>query len=302
MKIIFCEDPLNQKQVDAMYQEESTAAQKVGIPYYLISFENLISGSTALALRGVPQHDTVVDAIYRGWMLKPDQYDQLYTALLGRNIRLINTPEMYRHCHYLPESYSVIKDYTPKSIWFEFNGDFNTEALYNSLKVFGDKPIIIKDYVKSQKHYWNEACFIPKADDRQSVEAVTKRFVELQGTDLNVGLVFREFVDFQPLTQHSRSGMPLTREYRVFVLDGQPVFHTNYWSEGDYSEAPPTLGGFTAIMEAINSRFYTMDIAKRINGEWMIVELGDGQVAGLPDHVDVSAFYQAVQEEWERDV
>ena len=31
------------------------------------------------------------------------------------------------------------------------------------------------------------------------------------------------------------------------------------------------------------SRFFTMDVALRTNGECIIVELGDGQVSGLPD-------------------
>lgn len=174
------------------------------------------------------------------------------------------------------------------------------DAVHKVLTVFGNQPIIIKDYVKSQKHYWNEACYIPRASDQVAVEAVVNRFLELQGTDLNVGLVFREFVEFQALKRHSRSGMPLTEEYRVFVLDGQPVFHTKYWTEGDYSDLVPEIERFSAVMKRVNSRFFTMDIARRTNGEWMIVELGDAQVAGLPDHADVTAFYQTIQEQWER--
>jgi hypothetical protein len=30
------------------------------------------------------------------------------------------------------------------------------------------------------------------------------------------------------------------------------------------------------------------------NGDWIIVELGDGQVAGLPDGADPVAFYRAI--------
>jgi hypothetical protein len=35
-----------------------------------------------------------------------------------------------------------------------------------------------------------------------------------------------------------------------------------------------------------------MDIAQQETGGWIIVELGDGQVAGLAEHVNVDAFYQ----------
>jgi hypothetical protein len=41
-----------------------------------------------------------------------------------------------------------------------------------------------------------------------------------------------------------------------------------------------------------------MDIAKRRDGDWLIVELGDAQVAGLPAHADVDAFYEALKTHW----
>jgi hypothetical protein len=37
-----------------------------------------------------------------------------------------------------------------------------------------------------------------------------------------------------------------------------------------------------------------MDIAKRKDREWIIVELGDGQVAGLPENVETMEFYEAL--------
>ena len=35
-----------------------------------------------------------------------------------------------------------------------------------------------------------------------------------------------------------------------------------------------------------------MDVALRTNGECIIVELGDGQVSGLPDQADATEFYR----------
>ncbi len=32
----------------------------------------------------------------------------------------------------------------------------------------------------------------------------------------------------------------------------------------------------------------------RVDGSWMIVELGDAQVAGLPERLDATAFYAAL--------
>jgi ATP-grasp domain, R2K clade family 3 len=44
----------------------------------------------------------------------------------------------------------------------------------------------------------------------------------------------------------------------------------------------------------VRSRFFTMDLARRTTGEWIIVELGDGQVAGLRDGADAGAFFRAI--------
>ena len=35
-----------------------------------------------------------------------------------------------------------------------------------------------------------------------------------------------------------------------------------------------------------------MDVAQKMDGDWMIVELGDGQVAGLPEKADEDLFYE----------
>ncbi|HEX2621916.1 MAG TPA: ATP-grasp domain-containing protein [Phototrophicaceae bacterium] len=294
MIVIFCRDLLDSKQVDAAYEAEAKAAHSLSIDYHLIDFEAIVTHSAKRAVQHVPTQTTPQQAIYRGWMLKPPQYTALYDSLKERDIELINTPAMYHHAHYLPENYPIIKDHTPRSICIPWMGQSSITDIYQALQVFGNSPIIVKDYVKSQKHYWHDACFIPNASDHTDVERVVRRFLELQGDDLNEGLVFREFVEFEPLVEHSVSGMPLTKEFRVFVRDGQAVYSTRYWSEGDYRDEAPEIDRLLEVAQRVNSRFFTMDVARRLDGEWMIVELGDGQVAGLPDHADREGFYRAM--------
>ncbi len=69
-------------------------------------------------------------AVYRGWMLSVEQYDMLYATLARRGVELINTPEQYRHCHLLPESYELIKPKSPATVWIPANaGAVNAEPL-----------------------------------------------------------------------------------------------------------------------------------------------------------------------------
>ena len=294
MKIIFCSEPFYPNKPDYSYEKEATAALEGGFEVGLFSFEDLTENNLSNAFKRIKSAETPEKAIYRGWMLKPEFYEILYAELKVRNLILINSPEEYKFCHYFPESYEVIKEHTPKSISLAFDETFNLEKLLDKLAVFGDKPLILKDYVKSRKHEWNEACFISSASNQEEIEKVLARFIELQGEDLNKGLVFREFIEFKPLTNHSKSGMPLTKEFRLFFLENELIFTSEYWEEGEYEETDLPKDLFSDVAKNVKSNFFTMDIAQKTDGEWLIVELGDAQVAGLPEKSDEKSFYKSL--------
>lgn len=288
MRIIYCDSVFDPTIVEPDYLREKVAAIKSGLNHSLISFEALVGGNFNSALKLVKPTKNKETGIYRGWMLTPNQYKSLYDGLLTKNIRLMNTPTEYQHCHYLPDSYHVIRKQTPKSIWTE---NLEEASILELAKTFDNKAIIVKDYVKSEKHYWKEACFIPDASDTKHVLSVVNRFLELRGSSLNKGIVFREFKALEYLTEHSKSHMPLTKEYRLFFANKKLVSVFNYWDEGIYGESQPELDQFVQLAQKIQSNFFTMDIAQTKQGNWIVMELGDGQVAGLPDNANENEFY-----------
>src|SRR5689334_14427541 len=118
MRVIYCADPLDPKQPDPVYASEIAAAVSQGINYDLINFEALVNDRNASkAVRKVEAQAETQLAVYRGWMLKPEAYRQLYKALASKNLWLVNDPASYKHCHYLPASYSLIEGLTPRSVW-----------------------------------------------------------------------------------------------------------------------------------------------------------------------------------------
>ena len=292
MSIIYCDSVFDNKVIDSDYEKEKDSAIKAGFDFSLISFEELTSGNTKKALRFTKGSEAMEFGFYRGWMLRPEHYQELYEGLLDKNIRLINKPQEYRHCHYLPESYEKIKLDTPKSNW---TTDLDIEMILKKTFEFGDSPIIVKDFVKSEKHNWEDACFIPKASDSDKVKSIVDKFLELRGDSLNQGIVFRQFEELEFLTGHSKSGMPLTKEFRIFFGNKTIVSVFDYWDEGDYGDTKPELEKFVEIAKNIESNFFTMDIAQKKNGDWIIMELGDGQVAGLPDNADKDEFYKELK-------
>ncbi len=293
MRIIYCDSVFDNKIIEPDYKEEKKSAVNAGFDFSLISFEELTDGNIATALRFIKQSENKEFGIYRGWMLTPNQYKNLYDGLLNKNIELINSPIEYRHCHYLPDSYKKIESKTPKSNW---TTELTNDVILELTSHFRESPIIVKDFVKSEKHNWEEACFIPNASDSDKVKSVVDKFIELRGNSLNEGLVFRKFEELEYLTEHSKSGMPLTKEFRIFFANKKIVKVFDYWDEGEYGDTKPELDDFIEIAKNIDSKFFTMDVAKKKNGDWIIMELGDGQVAGLPDNADRNEFYNKLKE------
>lgn len=296
MIVIFCCDPFDESNVENDYRKEYESAIKFSAEVGLISYEELVNFDNPIkSIRKIKRYDHIEIGIYRGWMMRPEHYEKLYLALKQKNICLVNSTEQYINCHYLPYSYNTIKDLTPISIWFSVDEFYNNfEHVLEKMKIFGGKPIMVKDYVKSRKHEWNDACFIHSSNDEKEIKRVTNNFVTRQAEDLNEGLIFREFVELEFLTNHSKSNMPLTKEYRIFVFNKKVISILKYWDEGEYSNEVIPIDLYSNVISNINSNFFTIDIAKMKNGGWTIIEIGDGQVSGLPDNANIDDFYKEI--------
>lgn len=291
---IFPSQMFSPRDVDDAFVEQEAAARRAGFDVAVVDQEHLDQGSCARATRSI-EHQGL--AVYRGWMLTVERYTQFYAALVERGVSLINTPEQYRNCHHLPESFDSIAARSPATVWVPLGPDgVDLDEVIEAARGFGDAPVVVKDYVKSRKHEWEEACFVPSAADEDRLRAVVSTFVDRQGDLLTGGVVIRELVELQSVGSHPKSGMPLTREHRVFVLDGKPLVTGRYWSNAQYAEDDVPLEEFSEIMQAVQSRFFTMDLALGCDGAWRIIELGDGQVAGLLDTIAPSTFFERLQQ------
>ena len=293
--ILFCESPFQANKVDEDYEDQFIAAKENGFETLLFNFEDLISlDRFTLATKRIIPNDKLANVIYRGWMLTLNQYSNLYNDLLSKNFKLINTVIEYQNCHYLPDSLRFIENRTPKTVFEKFVNENSLEKLIEKSKIFGENAVIIKDYVKSEKHNWESACFVENASDEVKLGQSIKNLIELRDKYLNEGIVVREFVELNDLAVHSKSGMPLTEEYRLFFFNKKLVGIYDYWEEGEYRLSKPDTTEFEEIAYRVESNFFSMDIARRMNGEFIIIELGAGQVAGLPDKTDRNEFYSNI--------
>ena len=290
--ILFCESPFESSKVDEDFEDQFISAKENEFGTLLFNFEDLISEDRfSIATKRIKPSNQLTQVIYRGWMLTPNQYSILYDDLLSKNYKLINNVEEYQNCHYLPDSLKFIESRTPKTVFEKFDSENSVEKLIEKSKVFGQKSVILKDYVKSEKHDWESACFVKDASNVDRLKLTINNLIGLRGNFLNEGIVVREFIELNDLTIHSKSGMPLTEEYRLFFCQKKLVGIYDYWEEGEYKLSKPDTAEFEEIALQVQSNFFSMDIARQKNGELVIIELGDGQVAGLPDKTDRNEFY-----------
>ena len=291
VRILFCTDPRIPARPDRAFVHEVEAAEAAGLAWSQVDFEALVAGDLTRALRRVAELTAPETAIYRGWMLRVGTYEALYHGLFARGWRLINSPAAYRSTHLLPDALPYLGADTPRTVVVPLGPAFGWPAIHAALAELGAGPVLVKDYVKSRKHEWDDACFIRAADDRAEVEHVAGNFIERQSDDLVGGLVFRAFETLVGLGVHPQSGMPLAREWRRFVVDGRVLAGAPAWELPDLGPPPPE---FAALARRVPSRFFTLDLAERVTGEWTAIELGDGQVAGLPPQLDAREFFKSL--------
>ena len=151
---------------------------------------------------------------------------------------------------------------------------------------------LIKDYVKSRKHEWNDACFIKDIEDRENTARIVNNFISRQGSSLVGGIVLRRFESLRKTGVHEISKMPLSEEYRIFILLGEILVVGDYWTDGEHIRlSQEECYWIKSIAERVKSNFVTVDLAGRTDGRLIIIEFGEGQVSGL-QQVQAEKFYR----------
>ncbi|MGT2950113.1 ATP-grasp domain-containing protein [Streptococcus cuniculi] len=280
---LFSSDPLNFRKVDSDYLEEYTYASK-NYDCALFSLERFEEGKSFIfgdSIQGI--------TIYRGWMLSVDEYRRLYVELLSKGIYLINTPEEYERYHHLPNWYQSFEGETFESFWS------TSDKLEDIEKKVGDKQgaFIVKDYVKSRKHEWYDACYIDNIANQVNFREIVTNFVKRQGSQFVGGIVLRKYEKLNYIGFHDKSGMPIAEEYRIFVYAGEILIIGDYWNGNtDGYLSSSETAWIRSIVQKVNSNFVTIDVARKEDGSLILMEFGDGQVSGLQE-LGEKEFYAA---------
>jgi ATP-grasp domain-containing protein len=276
LTVVFCADPLNPRRVDPHFAREAVAVRDHYGNLAMIDHDALRRGDVSEAVRRVPRD--LGPAWYRGWMVSSAQYTALAGALKERGTPLLTHPEDYRRAHELPGWHDTFAGLTPASVWCPLPPGTIPDDLADLVRPLHPGAAVIKDYVKSRKHEWDEACFVPDVRNLPQLRSVVAKMVALAGEFLAGGLVVREYEPYDGA------------EARVWWVDGEPALIGPHPDDPEV-DPEPDLAGVAPAVRTLGCRFITTDLARRADGRWRVVEVGDGQVSDLPSTIDPIDLY-----------
>lgn len=275
--ILFPSDFYNGKKIDEDLQNEYEAARDTGLwNVVLFNYDKWFNDGKLVLLQMIEEP---IYAIYRGWMMKEEQYASFYNELEKNGITLITSPDEYRYFHYFPNVYRAIQDDTPEMIAVPFSSTYSLKDIQKRFDRF-----MVKDYVKSVKGTAFPKFFTKETTDEAFQEAM-ELFYKYRGGLISGGLCFKEYVE---LAKYDNN----TNEYRVYYVGHEIASVCRNSLQQDFTAEPPQ--GLIAKYKNLPSPFYTIDYAELADGTWKILEAGDGSVSGPSDGQNLYSFYRAI--------
>lgn len=204
-------------------------------------------------------------------------YEELQEELERKGSRLVNS---YQQHSYIAEMawYKALSELTPRS-WKNVGWKTvpDTEHGY-----------VVKGATNSRKFKWNTHM---RAPDRDALKEVMHRLYD-DPLIADQGLIVREYVPLQKL-EEGINGMPITNEWRCFFLGSGLLASGFYWSQAECAEEMGSLPDAARELaleaahvihenqEPASPRFFVVDVGLTQEGEWIVIEVNDGQMSGL---------------------
>jgi hypothetical protein len=174
---------------------------------------------------------------------------------------------------------SVLLDGALPEGWDEFHGLVQAACYDHGL------PCFLRTGQGSGKHDWYATCFVvdPENVGRHIVALVEwSHLVDLMGIPHDV-FAIRDLIETETLFRCRRyNGFPVTREFRLFVLDGEIEHMQPYWPPAAVEEGDPTsenwmifLARASALdpLEASALATLALAAADAVGGGWWSVDL-----------------------------
>ena len=305
LKLLFPCDYFDKSAVDEAYKEEYAIAKSIGFDIVLFNLDEFLEeGKTKIEENsdnvGIDEHyHTLCQILYRGWMMNVRNYSRLQNLMEDRGYELVNSSFSYEATHHFDMAYCNLKYKIDTPDMIELRLDMNKKWEYHSS--FGWMPLldiknhftdyfIMKDNVKSVKGTDFPDKISVDINEKELNELIDK-FKELRGDLYTGSIILKQYV---PLKRYADT----TNEWRAFYfLDKLMTVSANSNQPVDAPRVPDELINNKTLVD-MESMFYTVDFAEMANGNWVVIETGDGQVSGLCPNQNILEFYTKIQNYW----
>ena len=254
MDLLFPQNPMMRKLPEPMFEPEFDAAKALGFRCLLFDEDAVSRGETDRAVSRLPP-GAAGEILYRGWILTEESYRRLERGLSARGYALVSSAAQYAEVTYFPNYYPKIRDFSPGAEWTETPDAF---LAWTRSRKLGDGPFVIKDHVKSAKHLWHDACFVPKGAGREHFEQVAETLRREQGDAFFRGFVVKQYVPLRSRGESPRA-YPTCEEYRLFFWKGQLLVASHYHR---LPENPVDWSPFVRLAQRFEAPFFSMDVAQ----------------------------------------
>jgi hypothetical protein len=211
-------------------------------------------------------------------------YEELDKDLAHQGSRLINSTAVHNYIAEMRWYPSLGPNLTPET--WRFGLDSVPDDCF---------PVVLKGETNSKKHLWDTHMYAETKAD--AVQVMLRLFDDSLIHSQKV--VVRRYVPLKTFMTGLR-GLPITEEYRFFVAYGKVLAGGFYWSShvDDLPEVPKASNVpkefldevIDALSPVLKYSFYVVDVARKEDGGWMVVEVNDGQMSGLSE-VDPDELY-----------
>ena len=219
-------------------------------------------------------------------------YKELEDDLRSKDSVLINSYAQHRYVANLANYVVDLGDMT-----------FRTWNANNFPEIPDGIALVLKGETNSKKDLWKTHMFAENKAEAIEVYMNLMRDNMISQQDIYA----REYIPLRKLCD-AITGPPVTMEFRFFVAYGEVVSGGFYWSShvDDLESIPsPSLVPQEFLQRAIdrvkdNVNFFVIDVAQTESGDWIVVELNDGQMSGLSENDPEILYRNLKRMTWDR--
>lgn len=205
---------------------------------------------------------------------------------LQEDLRLLNESKLinsYRQHRWIAnfDWYELLQKYTPET-WFDH--DFYRAP---------DGPFVLKGRTNSRKFQWNTHMY---AENKSAAGEVASR-LSGDGFIGPQGIIYRRHVPLRTF-EVGINDLPFTNEWRLFYFKDECLSFGFYWSsakeeilteiqQNSTKYFPPTakeVADEIAKLVSPHVNFFVLDVAESASGDWILIEINDGQMSGLSEN------------------